>query len=162
MGTCNHHTFTQIKQSWNLFPLLGLPLDPPFCRNSEFGSSIIPRVCNSHCRKATKSFSGGNSCVPSVVGERSLAVGITNSRFFLSRIRKFGRTIGIIGSKRTEFERGNSAERESVLWQFFLQKHGLLSLLPPHSSQKLSEYPRNLHLSFSYRTFAETLKLKSK
>ena len=47
----------------------------------------------------------------------------------------------------------NSAERESVLWQFFLQKHRLLSLLPPHSSQKLTEYPRNLYLAFSYRTY---------
>ena len=66
-------------------------LAPSFCRISEFGSGIIPRVCNSHCRGATKvmcdffsggilihnsqfiidnarkwKFSGGNSCVPSV------------------------------------------------------------------------------------------------
>ena len=32
---------------------------------------------------------------------------------FFQRIRKFGRTVGIFGSKRTEVECGNSAERQS-------------------------------------------------
>ena len=31
-------------------------VDNSFCRISEFGSIIIPRVCNSHCRCATKSY----------------------------------------------------------------------------------------------------------
>ena len=66
---CNYLSFC-----WGVCSNFVRLLHPPlFCRISEFGSSIIPRVCNSHCRKATKGYVRFFSAVGILVSLRQQA-----------------------------------------------------------------------------------------
>ena len=89
---CNYLSFC-----WGVCSNFVRLLHPPlFCRISEFGSSIITRVCNSHCRKATK-------CRFFQLWELQIP------KFIKSRIRKFGLTVEGFGSKRTRNVRRGKA-----------------------------------------------------
>ena len=95
---CNYLSFC-----WGVCSNFVRLLHPPlFCLISEFGSSIIPRVCNSHCRKATK-------CRIFQLWELQIP------KFIKSRIRKFGLTVEGFGSKRTRNVRRGQRQIRLIL-----------------------------------------------
>ena len=82
--------------------VVGIPL---FCRISEFGSINIREFATRIVAKRQKVIVKTDFSTMEILASLWFritcfsAVGITNSRFFLSRIRKFGRTVWIFYSQ---------------------------------------------------------------